>query len=178
MTIAIDYAEHTDLSSVPAVRREELTLEAEEQLVISLRNGEDCGFETLIRNFGPQVMAIAKRYLNSEADAADCFQDTFVAVFQTIQNYQQRASLRHWIRGVTVNQCLMKLRKRQRYREESIESMLPMFDDRGKRIDIASPVQKAGIGRLLDAEQLRQIVREHIGKLPSDYRLVIFASRY
>ena len=150
-----------------------LTRDAEEKLLKSLRNREDSGYETLVRTYGPQVMAIAIRYLRSEADAADCFQDTFVAVFQSIDSFQQRSSIRHWVRGVTVNQCLMKLRKRQRRREESIEHMLPMFDERGKRVEVASPRQNARIGESLDAEQIRRIVRENIDRLPEDYRLVL-----
>jgi len=173
MTIAAEFANQSTLASQPAATPESLTYEAEEQLVVSLRRGEDCGYETLVRSFGPQVMAVAKRYLNSDADAADCFQDTFIAIFRTIDGYQKRSTLRHWVRGVTVNQCLMKLRKRQRYREESIEHMLPMFDDRGKRVDVATPGQKAAVDKLLDTEQLRRTVREQIGKLPYDYRLVI-----
>ncbi len=147
--------------------------EAEVQLVYSLRNLEDSGFETLVRSYGPQVMAIAIRYLRSEADAADCFQNTFVAIFQSIDSFQQKSSFRHWVRGVTVNQCLMKLRKRQRRREESIEHMLPMFDERGRRVEVAGPRQKAGIGESIDAEWRRQIVRECIDKLPENYRLAI-----
>ncbi len=150
-----------------------LTRDAEEKLLKSLRNREDSGYETLVHTYGPQVMAIAIRYLRTEADAADCFQDTFVAVFQSIDSFQQRSSIRHWLRGVTVNQCLMKLRKRRRRREESIEHMLPMFDERGKRVEIASPRQKAGIGESLDVEQIRRIVRENIDKLPEDHRLVV-----
>jgi len=150
-----------------------LTRDAEEKLLKSLRNREDSGYETLVRTYGPQVMAIGIRYLRSEADAADCFQDTFVAVFQSIDSFQQRSSIRHWVRGVTINQCLMKLRKRQRRREESIEHMLPMFDERGKRVEIASPRQKSGIDELLDVEKIRRIVRENINRLPEDYRLVL-----
>ena len=146
---------------------------AEEQLVYSLRNRKDSGFETLVRSYGPQVMAIARRYLRSEADAADCFQNTFVAIFQSIDNFQGKSFFRHWVRGVTVNQCLMKLRKRQRRREESIEHMLPMFDERGNRVEVAGPRQKAGIGESIDAERRRQFVRECIDRLPENYRLAI-----
>ncbi len=150
-----------------------MTRDAEEKLLKSLRNREDSGYETLIRCYGPQVMAIATRYLRSEADAADCFQDTFVAVFESIDNFQQRSSFRHWVRGITVNQCLMKLRKRQRRREDSIEHMLPTFDEHGNRVDAVSPREKTGIGEILDTEQIRQIVRENIDRLPEDYRLVL-----
>jgi len=149
------------------------TREAEEELVDSLKNKEDSGFETLVRSYGPQVMAIAKRYLRSEADAADCFQDTFIAVFESVENFQHQSSFRHWVRGITVNKCLMKLRKRQRGREDSIDHMLPIFDERGNRVEVASPSEMEGIGGLLEAEELRRVVRETIDKLPDDYRLVL-----
>ena len=173
MTLARQVILKSDLSEKFEIRCMTLTRDAEEKLLKSLRNREDSGYETLIRTYGPQVMTIATRYLRSEADAADCFQDTFVAVFQSIDSFQQRSSIRHWLRGVTVNQCLMKLRKRQRRREESIEHMLPMFDERGKRVEVASPRQNARIGESLDAEQIRRIVRENIDRLPEDYRLVL-----
>ena len=173
MTLARQVILKSDLSEKLEIRCMALTRDVEENLLKSLRNREDSGFETLVRSYGPQVMAIARRYLRSEADAADCFQDTFVAVFQSIDSYQQRSSFRQWLRGVTINKCLMKLRKRQRRREESIEHMLPMFDERGNRVEVASPRQKVGIGDALDAERLRRVVRENIDRLPDDYRLVL-----
>ena len=45
-----------------------LMRDADEKLLKSLRNREDSGYETLVRTYGPQVMAIANRYLRSEAE--------------------------------------------------------------------------------------------------------------
>lgn len=160
--------EHARIRPPQSQRRE-----SEEMLVDSLRKGEDSGYETLVRSYGPQVMAIANRYLRSEADAADCFQDTFIAVFQSIESFQKRSSFRQWVLGVTINQCLMKLRSRQRRREDSIDHMLPMFDERGSRVETATPRQKTEAGDALDAEQLRRVVREKINHLPDKYRLVL-----
>lgn len=173
MTITQEFARESGSAGDPGILAESQARDAEEALVHSLRNREDSGYATLVRSYGPQVMAIATRYLRSEADAADCFQDTFIAVFQSINSFQQRSSFRQWVRGVTINQCLMRLRKRQRLREESIEHMLPMFDERGSRVDVASPRQKAEIGDMIDAETIRGIVRKNINGLPDDYRLVL-----
>jgi RNA polymerase sigma-70 factor (ECF subfamily) len=173
MTLVRELSNELTPAEGPDVVSRQPALDSETQLVRSLRSREDSGFETLVRCYGPQVMAIARRYLRSEADAADCFQDTFVAIFQSIDSYKRESSFRHWVRGVTVNQCLMKLRTRHRRREESIEHMLPMFDDRGNRVENASPRQNAEIGEALDTEQLRRVVRENIDKLPHDYRLVV-----
>jgi len=149
------------------------TREAEAQLVYSLGQGENSGFETLVRSYGPLVMAVARRYLRSEADAADCFQETFIAVFESIGQYEQRSSLRHWVRGIAINKCLMCLRKRETQREQSIEHLLPLYDERGHRLEVTSPAHRSGIEELLDKEHLHRVVRETIDELPDRYRLVL-----
>jgi len=145
----------------------------EAELLECLRAGDESCYEVLVRRLGPKVLATAKRYLRSEADAADCFQDTFLAVFESINKFEQRSSLSTWIRGITINQCLMRIRKQARRQEQSIEHMLPIFDEHGDRIEAASPRQTSEISRSLDTQQMRGIVREMIGRLPDDYRLVL-----
>lgn len=146
---------------------------SENALVESLRNGENAGFETLVRTLGPQVLAVARRYLKSEADAADCFQETFVAVFTSIDSFANQSSLRQWVRGVAVNQCLMALRKRKRGREESIDHMLPQFDESGSRIETAGERRKSTVESQLDSESVQRIVRRSIDQLPDNYRVVL-----
>lgn len=173
MTLVQGVTSNSEISEGSGSGSDIATRDAEEELLKSLRNREDSAYEILVRSYGPLVTAIANRYLRSEADAADCFQDTFVAVFQSIDSFQRRSPIRHWVRGIAVNQCLMRLRKRQRRREESIEHMLPMFDEHGKRVGVASPQEISGIGDSLDVEQVRQTVRECIDRLPDNYRLVL-----
>ncbi len=145
----------------------------ETELLECLRAGEERCFETLVRNLGPQVLATAKRYLRSDAEAADCFQDTFLAVFEGINKFEQRSSLRTWVRGITINQCLMRIRKQGRRKEESIEHLLPVFDENGDRIETAGLIQSPAISESIDTTRLKSIVREKINELPDDYRLVL-----
>ncbi len=146
---------------------------SETELLECLRAGEERCFETLVRHLGPQVLATAKRYLRSDAEAADCFQDTFLAVFQGINKFEQRSSLRIWVRGITINQCLMRIRKQGRRQEESIEHLLPIFDENGARIETAGMIESAAISESIDTTRLKSIVREKINELPDDYRLVL-----
>lgn len=173
MTFAPDISDDTPPFSAVASDGQCNDREAEEQLVFSLRNREDSGFETLVRSYGPLVLSIARRYLRCDADAADCFQETFVAVYRDIEKFQNKSSLRQWVRGVAVNKCLMAMRQRKRLREDAIETMLPEFDNRGKRLQTAGPHDIGAIGDSLDDEHRRQIVRRGIDSLPTDYRLVL-----
>ncbi len=173
MTVVTNETTDATISERLVTRRESVTPEADEALLHSLKNREDCGYEALVRTHGPLVLAIARRYLRSEADAADCFQDTFVAILNSIDNFKQRSSLRHWIRGVTINQCLMKIRTRQRRREDSIEHMLPIFNDKGKRLDVAGPSDIMAIADTIDSVRVQKTVRSCIDELPYDYRTVL-----
>ncbi len=143
------------------------------ELLECLRAGEERCFETLVRQLGPQVLATAKRYLRSDAEAADCFQDTFLAVFEGVNKFEQRSSLRTWVRGITINQCLMRIRKQGRRQEESIDHLLPAFDENGDRIEAAALNQSSAISESIDTTRVKTIVREKINELPDDYRLVL-----
>ena len=147
--------------------------DSETELLECLRAGEERCFETLVRHLGPQVLTTAKRYLRSDAEAADCFQDTFLAVFEGINKFEQRSSLRTWVRGITINQCLMRIRKQGRRQEESIEHLLPVFDENGDRIETAGLIQSSAISASIDSTRVKTIVREKINELPNDYRLVL-----
>lgn len=173
MIMASSAVDDPDASNFTGYEDGPRTNNKETELLECLRAGDEGCYETLVRRLGPQVLATAQRYLRSEADAADCFQDTFLVVFESINKFEQRSSLSTWIRGITVNQCLMRIRKQARRREQSIEHMLPIFDEHGDRIEAASPRQTAAISESIDTEQMRSIVRQNINGLPDDYRLVL-----
>jgi len=150
-----------------------LEYQDEQEFVAALRMGDDLAYEELVRHCGAQVLSVARRYLRSEADAADCFQDTFIAVMNSIDSFSGRSSLRQWVRGVAINQSLMALRRRKRNREDSIEHLMPQFDESGRRIQVAHEYRDAGIESQLDSSALQETVRHCIQQLPDDYRVVI-----
>ncbi len=166
---SVDKAAHpADLKANEKIRLSD----AEAALLASLRAGEDCGYEVLVRTYGPRVMAVARRYFRCKADIADCFQDTFLTVFQNIDSFQQRSSLGYWIRGIAIKQCLMKLRQQQRRREQSIDDLLPMFDEKGNRI-ASNPHRASEQSEILDARSVKRIVRDSIDSLPYGHRAVL-----
>ena len=173
MVMVSSTANDTEARNYSGIRELQFVDSKEAELLECLRSGEDSCYEILVRKLGPQVLATAKRYLRSDADAADCFQDTFLAVFESINNFEQRSSLSTWIRGITIRQCLMRIRKQARRQEQSIEHMLPIFDEHGDRIEAASPRHTTAIGKSIDTERMRSIVRQNINTLPDDYRLVL-----
>ncbi len=145
----------------------------EHALVDCVRSGENRCYDVFVRRFSSKVLAVAKRYLRSDADAADCFQDTLVAAFDSIDRFEQRSSVGAWLRGITVNQCLMRVRTNSRRREESIDHLLPDFDEHGQRVTSFEPAQSSDTGAMIDQSQLKTVVRNKISQLPDIYRMTL-----
>lgn len=151
----------------------DLQYEDEGALLDCLRRGVDRCNEIFVTRFGSDVLSTAKRYLRSDAEAADCFQDTFMAAFDSLDDFAQRSSLRGWLRGIAIKKSLMRLRASQRRKEESIDHLLPEFDDAGSRIEALLGPRQREVVDMLDEAQLQVRVRERIDSLPDDYRTTL-----
>ncbi len=142
------------------------------QLVQRLRDGEDAAYELLVRRHAGRMLAVAARFLNSMDEAQDAVQDAFLSAFRSLDDFRSGSSMATWLHRITVNAALMKLRTRRRHPEESIEEILPRFDDTG--MSTRSPREWEGEAlQLLQRRETRAIVRRSIGKLPLTYRVVL-----
>ena len=93
----------------------EAKLENDEKTFITgLRNGDAACYESLVRDYGGRMLAVARRYLKNDADARDCVQDAYLQAFRSIENFEGRSSLQSWLHRIVVNAALMKIRARKR----------------------------------------------------------------
>ena len=144
----------------------------EAALVAGLRAGDDRAFETLVRRHGGRMLAVARRLLRDENDAADAVQDALLSVSRAIDGFQGGSRLSTWLHRVVVNAALMRLRAQRRRREESIEDLLPRFVADGHQARPAEPWAAPAEDRL-ETEETRALVSASIGRLPETYRVVL-----
>jgi RNA polymerase sigma-70 factor (ECF subfamily) len=141
-------------------------------LVARLAAGDAAAFTDLVRTYGPRLLAVARRFLPHDADAADALQDAFVAAFRAIGRFEGNAALGTWLHRITVNAALMKLRTRRRRPETSIEALLPSFRPDGHR-DVRREAWRDSPEELASRGETRDVVRNAISRLPEDYRIVL-----
>lgn len=144
----------------------------EQALVEALRAGDDAAFEMLVRRHGGPLLAAARRLLGNEEDAQDALQDAFLSAFRAIGSFQSSSRISTWLHRIVINSALMKLRKRVRREEQSIEPLLPEFLDDGHPVRPAAPWRMSPES-ILQTEELRAKVRECINRLPENYRIVL-----
>jgi RNA polymerase sigma-70 factor, ECF subfamily len=143
-------------------------------LLTGLRSGNQHAFEEMIRRFGGRLLATARRYLRSEADACDVLQDAFLCAFKSIDTFKGDSQLSTWLHRILVNSALMHLRAKRRCAETdgvAIDELLPRFDTAGQWIDGRSHSAPAHV--LFEASETRAMVRRCIDLLPDNYRIIL-----
>ena len=97
------------------------------KLLARLRANEESAFEELVRTFSPRLMAVARRIVGNDEDTRDVIQEAFLSAFRSLDRFAGEAKLSTWLHRIVINTALMKLRRRRRKPEESIEPLLPAF---------------------------------------------------
>jgi RNA polymerase sigma-70 factor (ECF subfamily) len=144
----------------------------EAQLLAGLRDGKQAAFETLVRQYGGRMLATARRLLKTDADAHDAVQEAFLSAFRAIDQFTGTAKLSTWLHRIVVNTALMKLRSQRRRPEESIEDLLPHFDEQGEWLTAPTGWETPS-EILLQRQETRALVRQCIARLPDTYRTIL-----
>ena len=141
-------------------------------LLARLRAGEGAAYETLVRQFGGRMLSTARRFVGSEDEARDVVQEAFIAAFRSVDAFNGGARLSTWLHRIVVNAALMKLRTKRRRREDSIEGLLPSFDEAGGWAG-APANWETPADALFEQRETRVRVRTAIESLPATYRTVL-----
>lgn len=148
--------------------------EDDRELLSRLRKGDSGAYEELVRQNTGRLLAVTRRLLGNDEDARDAVQDAFISAFRALDRFEGNARLSTWLHRIAVNAALMKLRSRRNHPEESIEDLLPVFDQNGFHV---TPTSHLGIPEepRPDAKRLRtaERVRAAMDELPESYRTVL-----
>ena len=144
----------------------------ETDLVAALRRGDEWAFETMVRTYGGRLYAVARRICANEEDARDALQSAYLSAFRALSGFEGSCQLSTWLHRIVVNTALMRLRSKRRKPEESIESLLPAFQDDGHHVEQFTEWTMPA-DRLIEREDVRAVVRACIAQLPDNYRQVL-----
>jgi RNA polymerase sigma-70 factor (ECF subfamily) len=110
--------------------------------------------------------------VHNEEDARDAVQDAFLSAFRNLDHFEGHARLATWLHRIVLNAALMKLRRRQRKPEQSIDHLLPSFRDDGHHVEPVTEWRDSS-AQLLQRQETRSLVREAISRLPENYRTAL-----
>jgi RNA polymerase sigma-70 factor, ECF subfamily len=102
------------------------------ELVHAVQNGDISAFAQLVARYDGKLLRIAQHITHNREDSEDAVQDAFLKAFQHLGDFREDSQFSTWLIRITVNQALMRLRKRRTIKEVSLdddfegdEGMLP-----------------------------------------------------
>jgi RNA polymerase sigma-70 factor, ECF subfamily len=78
-------------------------VDAEAKLVAALRAGDEQAFASLLDRYYDAMLRVARTFVATREAAEDVVQETFLAVVQGIDRFEERSSLRTWMFRILVN---------------------------------------------------------------------------
>ena len=142
-------------------------------LLEALRLREPMAAERLITRYGQRAYRLASRITGNNQDAEEVVQDALCTVVRKIDTFRGESAFGSWLYRIVANAAYHKLRGRQkRWRELSLDDVLPLFDANGCHI---APVAdwSSGVDNPAMQAELRTALTAAIDELPATYRSVL-----
>src|SRR3954468_3823877 len=117
-----------------------------------LHHRDDPSFRELYRRHTPVLYPLALRLCDSEADAHDAIQETWIQACGALAAFEWRSTLKTWLTGILIRCVRTQCRKRWRRQEEELPD------------DWADKIASSSITPDLD---------QTIAQLPEGYRQVL-----
>src|SRR4051812_19826739 len=74
-------------------------------LVARLRDGDEMAFAELIDRYGAMMLRVAQMYVRDRATAEEVVQETWLAVLNGIDRFEERSSLKTWLFRILTNRA-------------------------------------------------------------------------
>ncbi|MBH1939271.1 sigma-70 family RNA polymerase sigma factor [Mobilitalea sibirica] len=117
--------------------------------------------ETLIRQYGNDVLRTAYMYVKDIHTAEDIFQDVFIKVNQKLSTFEGNSSIKTWIIRITINTCKDFLKSAWNRR------VVPMMEYQEDAIISDSDYED------VEKQDTNDLIKNAVLSLPAKYRDVV-----
>jgi RNA polymerase sigma-70 factor (ECF subfamily) len=128
-------------------------------------NQED--FQSIVEKHTDLVYNVAYRMMNNAQDAEDITQEAFLSAYRSWASFRGGSSVSTWLYRITVNACLMRLRKEKRARALTETGYKDVYV-----IDLAADPSGSPERTAINSE-LREEMERAIASLPPDLRAAV-----
>lgn len=125
---------------------------SEEELVALLKNKDQRGFTILYNNYSSALYGVLNKVIQSNDDANDLLQDTFLKIWKNIDNYDSsKGSIFTWMMNIARNLAIDKVRsadfRDSNYNVSIEDKVLHQIDD---EYQTAQDIDGIGLQKIVD----------------------------
>ena len=140
-------------------------------LVQASRGGDVAAFEQLVKRYDGKLLRIAQNVTHNPEDAEEAVQEAFFKAYQKLGQFQEHAKFSTWLIRITLNESLMKLRKRRAILEQLVDNDVDADSDSERRpFDVADWAPNPEM--LYRASEFREILITSLQRLSPALKVV------
>ena len=155
--------------------REERT---DEQLLADYRAGDREGFAQLVSRYQRELFHFLVRFLGDRAAAEDVFQETFLQIHQSADQFDPQRRSRPWLFTIAANKARDLIRSQARRPTNPLQATIsPGDEESGEFIDLMQSVENTP-DMPLQREELQRAVHQTVMSMPEHLREILLLSYF
>ena len=150
----------------------------DEQLLEAYRFGEKTTFSQLVERYQRELFHFLVRFLGDRAAAEDIFQETFLQVHQSADQFDPQRRFRPWLFTIAANKARDLMRSQARRPTNPLQaSISPGDDESGQFIDL---MQSTGDmpSEPIEQQELQGLVQRTVLNMPDHLREILLLSYF
>jgi RNA polymerase sigma-70 factor (ECF subfamily) len=150
----------------------------DEQLLSDYRHGDKAAFSRLVGRYQRELYHFLVRFLGNRASAEDVFQETFLQVHQSAEQFDPQRRFRPWLFTIAANKARDLIRSQARRPTNPLQaSISPGDDESGEFIDLMQNTSESP-GEPMEKRELQQLVHDTVTSMPEHLREILLLSYF
>jgi RNA polymerase sigma-70 factor, ECF subfamily len=150
----------------------------DEQLLSAYREGEKAAFGQLVQRYQRELFHFLVRFLGDRAAADDVFQETFLQVHQSADQFDPSRRFRPWLFTIAANKARDLIRSQARRPTNPLSASINPGDaESGEFMDLMQSTQ-AFPDEPIQREELQQLVQRTVMSMPEHLREILLLSYF
>lgn len=151
---------------------------SDEQLLSDYRHGDKPSFARLVNRYQRELYHFLVRFLGNRASAEDVFQETFLQVHQSAEQFDPQRRFRPWLFTIAANKARDLIRSQARRPTNPLQaSISPGDDESGEFIDLMQSTAELP-SEPMERHELQQLVHNTVTSMPEHLREILLLSYF
>jgi RNA polymerase sigma-70 factor (ECF subfamily) len=150
----------------------------DEEMLAAYRTGDHNSFASLVERYQRELFHFLVRFLGDRAAAEDIFQETFLQVHQSADQFDPQRRFRPWLFTIAANKARDLMRSQARRPTNPLQATINSNDDdSGQFIDLMQSDAPMP-GDALEREELQKVVQATVEAMPEHLREILLLSYF
>src|SRR5690348_11569061 len=165
-------------AEIPSGHVNRINNKSDEELLAAYREGDRPSFAALVERYQRELFHFLVRFLGDRAAADDVFQETFLQVHQSADQFDPQRRFRPWLFTIAANKARDLIRSQARRPTNPLQATInPGDDESGEFMDLMSATQEFP-DQPLQRQELQESVQRTVMSMPEHLREILLLSYF